>query len=102
MSNIPIKDAVKQAKASLIDLYQDDPPRELALEEIELTDQGDRKLWAVTLGFHRAKKITALNSGGGLQGLGLPIPQIEHRVYKTVFVDAATGEFVKMDIRQVQ
>lgn len=102
MSNIPIQDAVKKAKATLIDLFHDDPPKELALEEIELTDEGQRKLWAVTLGFHRARKVTALSSGGALHGLGLPIPQLEHRVYKTVFVDAATGEFVKMDIRQVQ
>lgn len=102
MSNIPVQEAVKQAKASLIDLYQDDPPKELALEEIELTDEGQRKLWAVTLGFHRARKVTTLSSGGGLHALGLPIPQLEQRVYKTVFVDAATGEFVKMDIRQVQ
>jgi len=31
-----------------------------------------------------------------------PAPsQIDHRVYKTVFIDAASGQFVKMDIRQV-
>ena len=102
MSNIPIQDAVKKAKATLIDLYQDDPPKELALEEIELTDEGQRKLWAVTLGFHRARKVTTLSSGGALHGLGLPIPQLEHRVYKTVLMDAATGEFVKMGIREVQ
>ena len=102
MSNIPIQDAVKKAKATLIDLFHDDPPKELALEEIELTDEGQRKLWAVTLGFHRARKVTALSSGGALHGLGLPIPQLEHRVYKTVLMDAATGEFVKMGIREVQ
>lgn len=102
MQTIPMKDAVSHAKASLNELYQDDPPRELALEEIELADDGGRKLWAVTLGFHRAKKVTALNSGSVFQGLGLPLSQVEHRVYKTVFVDATTGEFVKMDIRQVQ
>ena len=104
MQTITMKDAVRHAKDSLTDLYQDDPPKALALEEIELMDDSGRKLWLVTLGFHRSKSMTAINGGTGtLASLGLVSPpQIEHRVYKTVFIDASTGEFVKMDIRQVQ
>lgn len=103
MQVIAAKDAVRSAKESLIELYQDDKPKALALEEIELIQEGERRLWAVTLGFHRPKSVSAV--GGGvlsLAGYGAPTPQVEHRVYKTVFVDASTGEFVKMDIRQVQ
>ena len=105
MSRIPIKDAVRHAKESLIDLYQDDPPKELALEEIELVKQGDCDLWSVTLGFYRPKSVSAVGGGAtaGFLGLNhLPSNPIENRVYKTVFIDASTGDFVKMDMRQVQ
>ena len=100
MQSIPMKEAVRLAKQSLTDLYQDDPPKSLALEEIELVNSGRRALWAVTLGFYRPKSMSAVS--GGLAALGLPLPPVEHRVYKTVFIDANTGDFVKMDIRQVQ
>ena len=100
MQSIPVKEAVRLAKLSLADLYQDDPPQSLALEEIELVNNRHRALWAVTLGFHRPKSMSVVS--GGLSALGLPMPPVEHRVYKTVFIDASTGDFVKMDIRQVQ
>ncbi|WP_296443688.1 hypothetical protein [Rhodoferax sp. UBA5149] len=100
---IPAKDAVRRAKESLIELYQDDKPKALALEEIELVKDGERSLWSVTLGFHRPKSVSAVSGGMlSLAGYGAPTAQVEHRVYKTVFIDASTGEFVKMDIRQVQ
>jgi hypothetical protein len=102
MSLIPVQEAVSHAKKSLTELYQDDPLKELALEEIELVTEGSRNLWSVTLGFHRSKSVST--AGGGVLGLTnlRPMPQIENRVYKTVFIDASTGEFVKMDMRQVQ
>ncbi len=103
MQTIPAKDAVRRAKESLIELYQDDKIKSLALEEIELVKDGERGLWSVTLGFYRPKSVSTV--GGGmlsLAGYGAPTAQVENRVYKTVFVDASTGEFVKMDIRQVQ
>ena len=103
MSRIPVKDAVRHAKESLTDLYQDDPPKALALEEIELVTDGGRDLWSVTLGFHRSKNVSAVNDGRlNLANLGMQTSQVENRVYKTVFIDASTGEFVKMDMRQVQ
>jgi hypothetical protein len=104
MQSIPAKDAVQRAKESLIDLYQDDKPKALALEEIELVKDGERSLWSVTLGFHRPKSVSAVTGGSAfsLAGYGTQPAQVEHRVYKTVFIDASTGEFVKMDIRQVQ
>lgn len=103
MQSIPVKEAVRHAKESLIELYQDDPPNELALEEIELVKDGERSLWSVTLGFQRRQSVSAVAGGTfSLAGYGKPTAQVEHRVYKTVFIDASTGEFVKMDIRQVQ
>ena len=97
MSLIPVQEAVAHAKKSLTALYQDDPLRELALEEIELVTEGSRDLWSVTLGFDRVKAFKA----SALQSY-LPAQNLVNRVYKTVFLDASTGEFVKMDMRQVQ
>lgn len=103
MPSISVQEAVKNAKKSLLELYQDDAPKALALEEIEFVDDSNRPLWAVTLGFHRPRSVTAVDTAGnGLAHMfGRPATQVEHRIYKTVFIDANTGEFVKMDMRQV-
>jgi len=99
---IGVKEAVKAAKNVLLELYEDDPPKDMALEEIEKTQEDGRDLWGVTLGFYRRKSVVTqtANNIGALFNPALS--QIEHRVYKMVFIDALTGDFVKMDIRQVQ
>lgn len=103
MPIISVKEAVQHAKESLNELYEDDLPKALALEEIELIKEGDRNLWSVTLGFHRSKSVSTVGTGMlSLANLAPQTPQVENRVYKTVFIDASTGEFVKMDMRQVQ
>ena len=105
MSAISTKEAVAKAKSALLELYEDDPPKDLALEEIEVVDiDSQRKGWAVTLGFHRARRVTTTHapSHSFFDAIGRPPLPIEHRVYKTVVIDADSGEFVKMDIRQVQ
>lgn len=102
MAAISVKQAVKAAKDALRDLYEDDPPAAMALEEIEKTHEDGRDLWAVTLGFYRNKAVAIKTSPNAIGALFNPgISQVEHRVYKTLFMDAETGEFVKMDIRQV-
>jgi hypothetical protein len=101
MAAISVKEAVKVAKDALLDLYEDDLPMEMALEEVEKTQEDGREFWAVTLGFYRRKSVSI--KGSALGGLFTPTTShVENRVYKTLFVDAETGEFVKMDIRQVQ
>ena len=104
MQSIPVQEAVKSAKKSLLELYADDPPKGLALEEIEFVNDGGRAFWSVTLGFHRPKSVTAVGANAGSLAtiFAQPTSQVEHRVYKTVFIDANTGDFVKMDMRQVQ
>ncbi|MCU6496415.1 hypothetical protein LPN04_01255 [Rugamonas sp. A1-17] len=101
MAAINVKEAVKAAKEALLDLYEDDPPAAMALEEIEKTEEDGRELWAVTLGFYRNKNV-AVKAANSIGAIYNPVSQIEHRVYKTLFIDAVSGEFVKMDIRQVQ
>ncbi len=103
MQAISVQDAVKNAKKSLKELYADDPLQDLALEEVEFVQLSERPVWLVTLGFHRPKSVSAVQPSGGMHNF-LPVRavQIENRVYKIVSIDANTGDFVKMDMRQVQ
>ncbi|USX26354.1 hypothetical protein NHH73_27975 [Oxalobacteraceae bacterium OTU3CINTB1] len=101
MAEINVKEAVKAAKDALLELYEDDPPKAMALEEIEKVQDNGRQLWAVTLGFLRHNGVV-MQTQNTIGAIFNPAPsQIDHRVYKTVFIDAASGQFVKMDIRQV-
>ncbi len=103
MSAISVQDAVTKAKSSLLELFSDDPPKALALEGIELIEESGRELWSVTLGFHRPKSVSTVGpSRSSAFMFPEPPSQVEHRVYKTVFIDASSGQFVKMDMRLVQ
>lgn len=101
MSAISFKDAVLTAKSTLRELFYDDPVGEIALEEIELLEEGDRKLWAVTLGFYRKRSVSTTTSG--IMSLLQQEPvQVENRIYKKLLIDAETGMFDRMDIRIVK
>ena len=103
MSQITMKDAVSKAKSHLMELYSDDAPKSLALEEIDKINDGTKSLWAVTLGFQRKRDVSVARdaAASALSIFQARTTEVEHRVYKTVMIDANTGEFVKMDMRQV-
>ena len=71
--------------------------QELRVEEIELADEKAGKAWYVTLGFHRKKDISTF--GGGL--MTAPPKYIENRSYKTLRIDAESGNFMGMKMREV-
>jgi len=101
MPQITVKQAVALAKAAIADLYDDvSPLDELALEEIELTSADGRELWAVTLGFFKPRQVT-VKGGGVASALYSGGVKVENRDYKTLYIDADSGEFVKMEIRLV-
>jgi hypothetical protein len=103
MQSIAVQDAVKNAKKTLLDLYADDPPKALALEEVEFFKDDKQPLWSITLGFYRPKSVSAVHPTGSMASIfSQPALEIENRVYKTVFIDANTGDFVKMDMRQIR
>jgi hypothetical protein len=99
MSQITMKEAVSKAKLLLKDLYADDAPQALALEEIDKIEHGNTQLWAVTLGFQRRRDVSVARDPFSF--MQARTSEVEHRVYKTVMIDANTGDFVKMDMRQV-
>lgn len=74
--------------------------RDVALEEIELVTEGNVEFWAVTLGYYKKRSISVMSSG--FNNLFQPPDNVENRVYKTIMIDAKTGDFVKMDMRIVK
>lgn len=99
MQTISIKDAVDAAKKVIVELYHDDPPKNLALEEIELTSRDGKEVWEVTLGFFRPRSVNS--NFNQLATIFERQREVENRVYKTVEIDAETGNFLRMVIRQV-
>lgn len=101
MPQIKMKEAVAAAKAAIADLYDDVSPLDgLGLEEIELTTASGRELWAITLGFYKPKKVPAVG-GGAVSSMLQATTKVENRDYKTIYIDALTGDFVKMEMRLV-
>lgn len=91
---LTVKEAVKAAEAWIQELYPKSALQHLRLEEVELSDDGHR--WYITLGWvERAVRENALTAALDREVRALP------RVYKTLEVDAETGEVKSMKIREV-
>ena len=91
---IEVKPAVAAAVASLKNFYGE--PADLLLEEVERSEDG--KYWLITLGFSAPFPSNPRNP---LQQLGAALKS-SVRVYKVIKIDADTGEFVSMKIREAQ
>lgn len=84
---LDVKGAVRRAHQIMYELFDESQLRDLLLEEIERS--GDT--WLVTMGFTRP-------------GRGMPIGAImapPMRAFKRLKIDARTGEFDGMEIRQL-
>ncbi|MDQ0650954.1 hypothetical protein SAMN04490182_6141 [Pseudomonas cedrina] len=91
---IEVKEAVKVAKAAANDfLGQEMVLNDLMLEEVEL-DQNN-KAWAITLGFNVPNPNKLHRIGAAISG------EMFARKYKTFIIDAETGEFRSMKIREI-
>lgn len=89
---IDVKQAVQIAMNYVIDLYQQENIFDLALEEVELSD--DEQYWYITIGFTRqVQEPTDL--------LLAPFRKQTERVYKVVTVRASDGVATSMKIRQL-
>lgn len=89
---VGIKEAVSAANQFVNEVYSNTFP-DLMLEEITRSD--DDKYWLITLGFTRESTYrTPLHAA-----MGTALKERE-RVYKTVKVDAETGQPIAMQIRK--
>ncbi len=90
------KEAVARAMQTAKELFEGEELRALRLEEIKLSEDG--QCWDVTLGWVEpaARTLTpALPFGGGSEILKLP------RAYKVFQINATSGKFQSMTIRDV-
>ncbi len=49
MSRIPVKEAVKRAMAFLAELQESNPPEDVTIEEVDLSEDGS--FWLITISF---------------------------------------------------
>jgi hypothetical protein len=92
-AGVSLQEAVKIAVNSVRDIYrgQGFELKDLMLEEVERSDDS----WQVTVGFTRPNTAT---SDIGVIGQALAGPR---RAFKRVRIDANTGEFLGMRIREL-
>ena len=91
MSMIDVRFATKRAVEYFEQLFKNGA-QNVRLEEVEISD--DERYWYVTLGFD----LPPLPSTSGLAQVLSGRPE---RQYKTLKVDAATGEVLSVKIRKV-
>ena len=84
------KDAVTKANECALELLG---AQDVSLEEIELEEQEGKKLWSITLGFPQR-----LNEVKNIFGAGILSDPIQ---LKRFLIDAETGEFVAMRLREL-
>jgi hypothetical protein len=103
------QEAVSKAKKYLLDLVQGEPIEDLRLEEVELLES--KILCHITLGYLRPRKLTRKDDSsiiGSRAYIGRFFEQekegsaLENRTYKRLAIDAESGDFIGMTIREVQ
>ena len=98
---IPPQDAVSKAKKYLLELDPLDNITDLRLEEVEFIES--EKLWSITLGFfrlHQNVTITEVNIGKFINPLEKERLDSDNRIYKRLAIDAESGDFKFMRIRE--
>lgn len=86
---IDAKTAAKEAYEYFQNMYPDQN-LDAMLEEVELTDEGDKDFWLITLSYQGPKTNMA-------QLMGAP-----SRAYKIFKIDANSGEVQSMKIRSLK
>lgn len=94
---ITVQEAVQKAKLEIGQIDPSETLNELRVEEVELAQEKLGNVWRVTLGFHRKKDISTL---GGAFGVAPP-KYVENRTYRTLLIDAESGGFLGMRMREV-
>jgi hypothetical protein len=95
---IEVKDAVRLAFDFVKSLYPQELVKDLALEEVRLSD--DEKSWLITVGFRALSGYATI--GGGTLAID-PGPRLERvpRDYKLLEINRETGKVESMTIRDL-
>ncbi len=88
------KEAISKAKGIVAEMFVDDSPVHIALEEIEFDDSRDE--WKITIGFER-QWGTARKMASSLEAAGIALPALGgQRVYKIVRLANDDGHLVSI------
>jgi hypothetical protein len=90
---IDVRHAVQLALDFVNGIFSQEPPINLRLEEISLSE--DEKLWTITFSFFRPTSELP-NYQAILNAIKPP-----EREYKSINIDSTNGKFVSMKIRQL-
>ena len=102
MSKLSVQDAVRTAKQFLLTADPDDTPQDVRLEEIAPEEIDSHKAWAVTLGLFRKRSLQGVSPSSSFASFSVPEANLaENRIYKTVYIDQDSGDFLRMDIRKL-
>jgi hypothetical protein len=90
-----VKEAVRLAKAYVRDTFADEKILDVGLEETQFEEPAGQ--WIITVGFRRPfDRKVQLKDHFSIPGLPQPYKSYENRVYKTVLIDAKTGQVASM------
>ena len=90
-----VKDAVRLAKAYVRDVFADENVSDVGLEETRFDESANR--WTITIGFRRPYgRVTTTEANHHLGGYLQAKSAYENRWYKTVLIDAKSGDIVSM------
>jgi hypothetical protein len=89
VSMITVKEAVKRAMLFLGELQESNPPEDVTIEEVELSNDG--LFWLITISFFPAGSSIAAITGRK------PVKK-----YKVFRVDAESGEVISMKMRDFE
>jgi len=87
---IDVREAVRIARKTMLDIYHEDQIPQLTLEEAERSKDGAH--WLITVSFARPFAKSAIEAMTGQQGT---------TTYKVVDIDAETGTVSSIRMRQV-
>jgi hypothetical protein len=84
VTNLTPKEAIRKAKASVAQLFEEENVDDIRLEEIRFDDRLD--CWMITIGFERPRRVS-------VNGLALDL-ESGRRDYKVVSISDATGKTI--------
>lgn len=87
------KNAIRAAKRYVAEVFEDEQPSNIGLEEVE----HEAGIWRVTVGFSRPWDFPRTSILDGFS----PAPQPLRRVYKTVLINDGDGEVIAVKNRDV-
>lgn len=89
--NLEMIEAVEVAKGFAVDLYSEEEARNIGVEAIAKSEDGDR--WLITLGFSRPWDLAERRTRNLFTNEQEIVPT---RVYKTFEVDSCSGEVLSV------